>query len=201
MENRDRKRRRPAVACTECRRRKVKCDRSFPCGPCIQTSLSCGYSSASSLDPHPGQNMNRQSPSLPLQVSLAPGPNATAGRFGALDSNYYTAGPIPDWSPPTSFAPLDSMQLKVYGDTHGERSNMMHHSTPSSSSRESEYSSTFNQPSFATSANSSISAPPVRTRCSFSRTNNFGPSHWKNVFEQVRLHAFLSFCFFCCRRS
>ncbi|KAJ5726578.1 uncharacterized protein N7483_007935 [Penicillium malachiteum] len=37
------RRRRPAVACIECRRRKVKCDRAFPCGPCGNASLMCGY--------------------------------------------------------------------------------------------------------------------------------------------------------------
>lgn len=37
------RKRRPAVACTECRRRKVKCDRNLPCGPCVQTSLLCAY--------------------------------------------------------------------------------------------------------------------------------------------------------------
>lgn len=30
----ERKRRRPALACVQCRRRKVRCDREEPCGPC-----------------------------------------------------------------------------------------------------------------------------------------------------------------------
>lgn len=196
MENPARKRRRPAVACTECRRRKVKCDRDFPCGPCIQTSLSCVYSSPSSLDPQPGQNMNRQSPTHPLQVSLTPGPNVTAGRFGAPNSNYYLAGPMPDRDPPTSFAHIDSTQLRGYGKTHGERPNMMHHSASSSSGRESECLLTLTAPSLAASANSSLPALPVRNRCSFSRTKSFGSSHWKNIFEQVSLTCFLELLLF-----
>lgn len=47
------KRRRPAVACTECRRRKIRCDRVSPCGPCSKSSLGlrCVYSNSStSLD-------------------------------------------------------------------------------------------------------------------------------------------------------
>lgn len=41
---RPRKRRRPALACFECRRRKVKCDRNHPCSPCIQSKFtSCEY--------------------------------------------------------------------------------------------------------------------------------------------------------------
>ncbi|PSN67963.1 hypothetical protein BS50DRAFT_620400 [Corynespora cassiicola Philippines] len=38
------KRRRPALSCVECRRRKVKCDRSKPCGPCTRIkSPTCTY--------------------------------------------------------------------------------------------------------------------------------------------------------------
>lgn len=40
-----RKRRRPAYACTECRRRKVRCDRAMPCGQCTaqKTASLCAY--------------------------------------------------------------------------------------------------------------------------------------------------------------
>lgn len=39
-----RKRRRPQLSCLECRRRKVKCDRTDPCGQCRQTkSKTCTY--------------------------------------------------------------------------------------------------------------------------------------------------------------
>ncbi|KPM37564.1 hypothetical protein AK830_g8978 [Neonectria ditissima] len=47
------KRRRPAVACTECRRRKIRCDRTTPCGPCSKSplGLQCVYNNSStSLD-------------------------------------------------------------------------------------------------------------------------------------------------------
>ncbi|KAF2875534.1 hypothetical protein BDV95DRAFT_562105 [Massariosphaeria phaeospora] len=38
------KRRRPALSCVECRKRKVKCDRDKPCGPCTRTkSPTCTY--------------------------------------------------------------------------------------------------------------------------------------------------------------
>ncbi|KAK3693042.1 hypothetical protein B0T22DRAFT_32962 [Podospora appendiculata] len=33
------KRRRPALACEQCRRRKIKCDRATPCGPCQRSQL------------------------------------------------------------------------------------------------------------------------------------------------------------------
>ncbi|KAF2476884.1 uncharacterized protein BDR25DRAFT_370687 [Lindgomyces ingoldianus] len=38
------KRRRPALSCVECRRRKVRCDREKPCGPCTRAkSPTCTY--------------------------------------------------------------------------------------------------------------------------------------------------------------
>jgi hypothetical protein len=39
-----RKRRRPALSCVECRRRKIKCDRCTPCGHCVQLKITkCTY--------------------------------------------------------------------------------------------------------------------------------------------------------------
>lgn len=38
-----RKRRRQAVVCTECRRRKIACDRSAPCAQCLQSNSVCTY--------------------------------------------------------------------------------------------------------------------------------------------------------------
>ncbi|KAG9236027.1 fungal-specific transcription factor domain-containing protein [Amylocarpus encephaloides] len=50
-----RKRRRPALSCAECRRRKIKCDRKIPCDPCRKAnSATCTYSpeGLSSLNDH-----------------------------------------------------------------------------------------------------------------------------------------------------
>ncbi|KAL2869427.1 putative C6 transcription factor [Aspergillus lucknowensis] len=59
------RRRRPALSCTVCRRRKLKCDRSLPCGQCIKSKAPslCVYSA-----PKPSQNqasttVSRSSPS------------------------------------------------------------------------------------------------------------------------------------------
>ena len=38
-----RKRRRPAVVCAECRRRKIACDRKSPCGQCALHNVECIY--------------------------------------------------------------------------------------------------------------------------------------------------------------
>jgi hypothetical protein len=48
-----RKRRRPALSCEQCRRRKIKCDRTYPCGQCTQSATaSCSYSPDTVRKPH-----------------------------------------------------------------------------------------------------------------------------------------------------
>ncbi|KAL6886163.1 hypothetical protein HDV57DRAFT_379159 [Trichoderma longibrachiatum] len=37
------RRRRPALSCIECRRRKLKCDRKSPCSRCVATETQCSY--------------------------------------------------------------------------------------------------------------------------------------------------------------
>ncbi|KUJ18472.1 uncharacterized protein LY89DRAFT_780542 [Mollisia scopiformis] len=40
-----RKRRRPALSCEQCRKRKIKCDRNYPCTQCLQSKTAhCSYS-------------------------------------------------------------------------------------------------------------------------------------------------------------
>ncbi|KAF2712893.1 hypothetical protein K504DRAFT_423060 [Pleomassaria siparia CBS 279.74] len=49
-----RKRRRTALSCVECRRRKVKCNRERPCGPCSKTkSPTCTFRPNSRITPQP----------------------------------------------------------------------------------------------------------------------------------------------------
>lgn len=43
MERQPRRRRRPALACLDCRRRKIKCDRNDPCANCTSFGTQCTY--------------------------------------------------------------------------------------------------------------------------------------------------------------
>src|SRR5690606_30487154 len=43
MDHTVRRRRRPALSCWECRRRKVKCDHKTPCGHCARNKKHCVY--------------------------------------------------------------------------------------------------------------------------------------------------------------
>lgn len=68
------KRRRPALSCEQCRRRKVRCDRGTPCATCVQTgAATCSYA------PLPGARRTARS------VLLTP-PESSEG--GGLDGSY-----------------------------------------------------------------------------------------------------------------
>lgn len=43
MERQSCRRRRPALSCVECRRRKIKCDRTKPCAHCVAAASQCTY--------------------------------------------------------------------------------------------------------------------------------------------------------------
>lgn len=43
MERRVLRRRRPALSCISCRRRKIKCDRGHPCGQCVAIKGHCAF--------------------------------------------------------------------------------------------------------------------------------------------------------------
>ncbi|KAF1948366.1 hypothetical protein CC80DRAFT_317587 [Byssothecium circinans] len=47
-----RRRRRPAVSCVLCRRRKIRCNREAPCSNCVKSKSACAYDSLpTSLSP------------------------------------------------------------------------------------------------------------------------------------------------------
>lgn len=46
----------PGHSCFECRRRKIKCDRSLPCSYCARIKLKCSYPSWRSNRGNPGDS-------------------------------------------------------------------------------------------------------------------------------------------------
>jgi hypothetical protein len=107
-----RKRRRPALSCEQCRKRKIKCDRSYPCTQCLQSKTAhCSYSPDSagaiqhlkkgpSIYPDPSQpgaglpNRSRNAPSVSSSTHL-PSDN-TSPRVALSDSTQTS------WHSPTS---------------------------------------------------------------------------------------------------
>lgn len=45
MDQHTRRRRRPAISCVECRRRKIRCSRGIPCAHCVSVGIQCVYKS------------------------------------------------------------------------------------------------------------------------------------------------------------
>ena len=84
-----RKRRRPALSCVECRRRKIKCDRNYPCNHCKTTKNSnCVYHK----DPHSQANRRLSPTSLAtgsLRSNIDTSPQLVNNE--AFDSSYQYA--------------------------------------------------------------------------------------------------------------
>ncbi|OKP12723.1 hypothetical protein PENSUB_1663 [Penicillium subrubescens] len=77
------RRRRPPLSCTECRRRKLKCDRSLPCGQCVRskTADSCVFVGA-----QPGEasgSAQRMSPPI-SRMRLPSGQDEQSGTTGGM---------------------------------------------------------------------------------------------------------------------
>ena len=73
-----RKRRRPALSCIECRRRKIKCDRNMPCNHCTQSkNAACSYK-----DLHPPVHSGRTA----RTAKTPPTPLSTSDYLGSLDA-------------------------------------------------------------------------------------------------------------------
>lgn len=77
------RRRRPPLSCTECRRRKLKCDRSLPCGQCVRskTADSCVF-----VGPQPGTTADpshRMSPPI-SRMRLPDGPDEQSRGSGGM---------------------------------------------------------------------------------------------------------------------
>ncbi|KAF7629539.1 hypothetical protein AFLA_013253 [Aspergillus flavus NRRL3357] len=82
-----RKRRRPAYSCTECRRRKVRCDRSQPCNQCTKqdVALSCTYEEHPRAVPRSQQTRRQQStPQEPPSVDDSAHSSSTRGIRGTI---------------------------------------------------------------------------------------------------------------------
>jgi hypothetical protein len=83
-----RRRRRPALSCLPCRRRKIKCDRVNPCGRCVSTKTRCTYRMY-------GVQSQSQDECQRDTTSSDPGAYATppVGRVQAAGRDTLTAGP------------------------------------------------------------------------------------------------------------
>lgn len=120
MERQPRRRRRPALSCLECRRRKIKCDRNDPCAHCVSAKTQCTftvYGNGPATEAHPqGRQLGTSWGSLSSPPADAPSPLAhvrptstnrsIAGQFNN-PSGTRVAAPLapPALAPPAPTAP------------------------------------------------------------------------------------------------
>lgn len=88
-----RRRRRPATACVECRRRKVSCDKKTPCSRCVRGRVSCVYlalahpSERGTIGQGPPRSQSSVDISRPIAVQPQPYGSTTSDSTTLTGSN------------------------------------------------------------------------------------------------------------------
>ncbi|KAI1126187.1 hypothetical protein F5Y10DRAFT_245346 [Nemania abortiva] len=107
MEEQPRRRRRPALSCVACRRRKIKCDRANPCARCVSTNTRCTYRLRSSSETNTARTHSQRgseglaassprTPPLPTQQAVdGEGPPVGRGDYSSAPSVNATASAAP----------------------------------------------------------------------------------------------------------
>lgn len=187
-----RKRRRPAVVCNECRRRKIACDRKAPCGQCVQYNSTCTYYTPD-FSPRPRTQSitatnTYTSSSSPISLeTFRPTEVLPLGMFDdssapppSVDDNASSAGALVNaqrTGPPAVHATaIQNPRAAAAAATVSPVQNPTPTRTPESK-----------QLSEAEQSLETVksSRPPLKGR--FSKSRLFGQSHWMNSCIQVRL--------------
>lgn len=158
-----RKRRRPAPSCQECRRRKVKCDRSEPCGYCVLSKKQCDY----------GHGLAQASR---IVNGHAPASQVVHGRASIVHAH------VPHATPPQiSVSAIEPSLASEASRLTGRVPDAQLTVQPSRSiARSSNLGAT-------TNANlDNISAGPREGRIFLNKSRLFGQSHWTNSTLEVR---------------
>jgi hypothetical protein len=157
------KRRRPARSCQECRRRKVKCDRSEPCGHCVLSKKQCHYGHGLG---QASQTVNGRASANQVVHGHASSGHAHALHATPAQASAAGTGPIPA---------SDASRLTV--DVPGAQLN----GQPSRSIARS------SDPGTTTDANlDNIATGPREGGFSLNKSGLFGQSHWTNATLEVR---------------
>lgn len=170
-----RKRRRPALSCEQCRRRKVRCDREMPCGPCSKAhpELECEYvyegkaALDARLDVSHGHD-ERASPSRDASriAQLERTVHALQGRLQGLEQVLQVDGE-------------SSFPTRNASDAHGNVARAAYRLDHRPAEERPRRGSQSEQPQTL------ISPLAPRLKGSGDRTKLFGTTHWALVFQQV----------------
>ncbi|KAI1855452.1 hypothetical protein JX266_000317 [Neoarthrinium moseri] len=166
--NNTRKKRRPALACSSCRRRKIRCDRQTPCEQCIKANIeTCSYVTSSRASPN-------------------------SAPFHPQDTQFYVFEQAPSQSRmETNFTTSSNWMPEVPSDASSTLSSHHGHSLSIGASLPAEQVQ-------VPAASGPFSQSPLEnwfpaikraTRGSFSRTRFYGQSHWLNFVHQAVITA------------
>ena len=190
-----RKRRRPAVACSSCRRRKVGCDRKTPCNHCIQYNATCTYHT-------PEATLRAKSRSISAVNTYSPASPSTleslhSTKAGQVGRPKETSTPTLSASSNTSSATtlvdpqLDALPneqptaVGVQRATATTTASSSPDSLPSNLRGLIQSSSTGQVTKLTNSTPTTTSSrPPLKGR--FEKSRFFGQSHWMSSCMQVR---------------
>lgn len=157
-----RRRRRPAVSCAECRRRKVGCDKKTPCSRCVSSQVPCVY----------------RPPASPSECVTAGQKRPRSHPVAAETYRTIAVQPKPSQTTTSDTATLacsSSLASLVYPTAETRHSS---HANPTSKSTLSNL--TTNKPG------QSHLVPSTGKPCSFAKTRLIGRSHWYNCIVPVR---------------
>lgn len=188
-----RKRRRPAVVCNECRRRKIACDRKAPCGQRVQYNSTCTYYNPD-FSPRPGTQSSTPtntyaSSSSPISLeTFRPTEVLPMGMFDdstgpppSVDDNASSAGALMNaqrTGPPTVHA--TALQNPRAAAAAPAITSHVQNPTPTRTPESKQLSEADESVETVRS-----SRRPLKGR--FSKSRLFGQSHWMNSCIQVRL--------------
>ena len=189
-----RKRRRPAVVCNECRRRKIACDRKSPCGQCIQYNSACMYHSPKSLPRGVTQPslVTANTYTLPL-----PNPSITLDTFRSPEAP--PSAPLPDALLPSPSTVNNALGVVALVRTQTPNLPLVHttgtlQTSPivASDTAPQEQNPTLMRPPATTQSQASSSPTPLSCTQAplngrFIKSRLFGRSHWMNSCIQVRI--------------
>jgi Fungal Zn(2)-Cys(6) binuclear cluster domain len=199
-----RKRRRPALSCVQCRRRKVKCDRNLPCTQCSQyntaTSAACRYDDpevtakgqSSYFTRHVSHDIRSIPPpdsihGIPRLNSNAPIQNGPAPVLSGFERR--SPGSSVPWVPPP---PAEYSRSEQHASVSSVRA-----ATPQSETSIQELkervrkleeiiSTSSNYAQGPTEAHPWLSKPNIpKSRGNIDKTRFFGMSHWMNTYDEV----------------
>jgi Fungal Zn(2)-Cys(6) binuclear cluster domain len=186
-----RRRRRPALSCLECRRRKIKCDQKNPCGQCAPKSLTCIFSPSATAAPANHQWRIGTSPPTPSSTNHA-SLDRTGNTLGDRSPRNFSNQFLMPASSPETFSISEAPQLRRRpsltrpapgGPDTARTIEFLVHRVQKLEQILSESSSK----APANLGSSSITeSTPQQMRGILSKTRLFGQSHWMTSFEQVR---------------